>query len=256
MPVPDRHKLTQNYWATQQLRVRSLAAKLDQRESAIKKGLQVPDDGDMPIGTGRHVHATVIFIDICGFSARKMSSMAEQENALWMISMFFAEAVRIIEEYGGTVEKNTGDGLLAYIGDQGGASGRGQSCDTALAALMTLRRVTDMEINPLLEARGISKIEYRASADWGPITVAQVGAQQRFGSIIAIGSTANLASKVMKIAGPGEVVVGLFVAQNLSEIFRQWLRPCPEASGWTYGGGANEKPYPLYRYTGHWTGPR
>jgi class 3 adenylate cyclase len=221
---------------------------LDERKEAVKAGRAIPDEANLAIGTGRHIQATVVFIDVCGFSARPSNSAEEQEKILWMMTMFFAEAIRIIEDYGGVVEKNTGDGLLAYFRDEDAI---GQSCDTAAAALLTLRRVTNLIINPLLQARAIAAIEYRACTDWGPITVAKIGAAQRFGSLMAIGATANLASKVMKVGGAGETIVGHDVARHLSDTFRNLLHLCPEDSGWNQGG----TPYQIYRLKALWSDP-
>ena len=32
-----------------------------------------------------------------------------------MLSLFFSEMIRVVGDYGGTVEKNTGDGIMAYF---------------------------------------------------------------------------------------------------------------------------------------------
>ena len=52
----------------------------------------------------------VLFLDISGFSVRKSETVEEQGMILKILNLFFTEMIRIAEEYGGTVEKNTGDG--------------------------------------------------------------------------------------------------------------------------------------------------
>jgi len=37
---------------------------------------------------------------------------------LRVLNLFFTEMIRIVEDYGGAVEKNTGDGLMAYFEDR------------------------------------------------------------------------------------------------------------------------------------------
>jgi adenylate cyclase len=39
---------------------------------------------------------------------------------LRVLNLYFSEMIKIAEEYGGTVEKNTGDGLMAYFEDNSG----------------------------------------------------------------------------------------------------------------------------------------
>ena len=34
------------------------------------------------------------------------------------LNLFFSELVKVAEDYGGTVEKNTGDGLMAYFDER------------------------------------------------------------------------------------------------------------------------------------------
>lgn len=62
----------------------------------------------------------IMFLGISDFSSRPAESSAEQLTLLVALNFFFGEMIRIAEDYGGTVEKNTGDGLMAYFEDAGG----------------------------------------------------------------------------------------------------------------------------------------
>jgi len=52
-----------------------------------------------------------------------MDTPAEQDLMLRVLALFFSEMIRIAEEYGGVVEKNTGDGLMVYFSDGAGILG-------------------------------------------------------------------------------------------------------------------------------------
>ena len=61
------------------------------------------------------MNATIKFTDISGFSLRNSISTEEQEMMLRVLNLYFTEMIRIVNDYGGSVEKNTGDGLMAYF---------------------------------------------------------------------------------------------------------------------------------------------
>src|SRR5260370_41133856 len=106
--------LEQSYWTSQIERVESLRSKISARAAASAPiGRVIPDDDDLVIGTGRRLMLTVMFIDISKFSQRQSITANEQELMLRVLNLFFTEMIRIVEDYGGVVEKNTGDGLMA-----------------------------------------------------------------------------------------------------------------------------------------------
>jgi class 3 adenylate cyclase len=63
----------------------------------------------------------VMFIDICDFSIRPMESLEEQDLTLRVLNLFFTEMIKVAEDYGGNIEKNTGDGLMVYFNDGEGS---------------------------------------------------------------------------------------------------------------------------------------
>ena len=73
-------------------------------------GRVVPEAEGLVIGAGRRLDVAIMFVDISGFSSWPAETLAEQKGVLAVLSLFFTEIVRIAEDYGGTVEKNTGVG--------------------------------------------------------------------------------------------------------------------------------------------------
>lgn len=192
----------------------------------------------------------VMFIDICGFSSRGMETSEEQDMMLRILNLFFTEMIRIAEEYGGNVEKNTGDGLLIYFNDNEGTP---QECGSkrAVACVLSMFATTQHLINPIITASNSSPIEFRASIDYGPVTVARIGAPRRFNANTAIGTAANFASKMLKFAGTNEIVIGETARNHLPATWQtQWTVPVAQSTGWVYR--RNNAPYVLYRYVGRW----
>ena len=108
--------LEETYWNSQIQRIELLRQKISARAEVVD-GRNVPDDDALSIGDGRRLTMAVMFIDICDFSKRSLEAVEEQTLMLKILNLFFTEMIRISEEYGGNVEKNTGDGLMIYFND-------------------------------------------------------------------------------------------------------------------------------------------
>src|SRR5262245_32205112 len=108
-------RLTSDYFSKIRERTQKSAKKIKANPLPSVLGRVVPDEEDLVIGTGRRVEVAVLFLDISGFSQRLSNTSEEQGLLLKGLNLFFTEMVRTVEDYGGTVEKNTGDGLMAYF---------------------------------------------------------------------------------------------------------------------------------------------
>ncbi len=238
--------LERSYWGSQVQRVEQLRAKIAAR-AEVPVGRVIPDDTDLAIGTGRRLNLTVMFIDISKFSSRPSSTPAEQELMLRVLNLFFTEMIRIVEDYGGVVEKNTGDGLMAYFEDQADVS----SAKRAVACSLTMNAANDYLVSPILRASNVAPLEFRTSMDYGALTLARIGPAQRFNRNVAIGNTANFAAKMLALIKPGDIVLGAAARNHLPPPWQaRWTALSPISTGWFHG--TTKIPYPLYLYTGRW----
>lgn len=234
------------YWTAQIERVERLRGRIADR-AAAPAGRVVPDDADLSIGSGRRLDLTVMFLDISGFSQRPSGTADEQELMLRILNLFMSEMIKIAEDYGGSVEKNTGDGLMAYFEDQADAN----STKRAVACALTMYATNDFLISPILRATGVPPLEFRVSMDFGPTMIARIGAAQRFNANVAIGSTANFASKMLAHLHPGEIGLGTMAWARLPEYWKNtWTEISPVNTGWVWR--FNNQPYALFLYTGRW----
>ena len=192
----------------------------------------------------------VLFLDICGFSGRPLETVEEQEATLRYFALFFTEMIRIAEDYGGTIEKNTGDGLMAYFEDDC-ATSRDSGTKRAVACALTMMEATERLINPAIRNGGGDAITFRIGVDHGYVTVARLGAARRFGSLVAIGATANVACKMLAHAQPGEILLGQCAYTQLPYRWKvDWCKLAKLDTGWVFRGTG--RPYGFYRYTGRW----
>lgn len=247
VPV-DYYSFPSGYRAVQAERIGKVLGRIESGDADPQKGRVVPDDESLVIGTGRALKLAVLFLDISGFSSRPADAHAEQHLLLQELNVFFTEMVQIARDYGGTVEKNTGDGLMAYFEENGGDPPT-PARHRAVAAALTMMLTHDTLLAPLALHYGREPLSFRIGIDYGEVTVARVGARRGFNANVAIGTAANIASKMLTKASPGDILIGDAVRRGLPlgwGDYAQYLGP----SGFVYRASGN--PYALYRYTGRW----
>jgi class 3 adenylate cyclase len=147
------------------------------------------------------------------------------------------------------VEKNTGDGLMAYFADNAAA----KSEKRAVAAALTMFAAASHLINPILEKSGIPVLNFRICMDRGFITVAKIGAAKRFSGLVAVGTTANMASKMLSIAEANTILIGQKMVGGLPADWLVFAVPHPIDTGWYYR--ATGVAYRYWTYIGRWNTP-
>jgi len=124
-----------------------------------------------------------------------------QEQASTFYSVFLNTVGYIIQNNGGKVVKNTGDGILFYFPKLSTITG---SYNSTLGCGTKILQATDM-INKIYKKRNISEIHYRISLDYGPLMIAKyVTSSCRD----IFGPTVNICSKINHLAKPDQLVIG------------------------------------------------
>jgi len=156
------------------------------------------DPGQARLGSGEEREVTVLFADLSGFTSyserHAPTEVVELLNAIW------TAAVPIVTADDGLIESFAGDGLLVIF------NALGDQPDHPLRAARTALRLRDA-----VEALGASLPEprprFHIGLNTGPAFVGSVGAAGRR-TFSAIGDTTNLGSRLLGVAGPGEIVAG------------------------------------------------
>ncbi len=86
------------------------------RLKKIKKGRTMPDLSILEIGSARRMDVAILFFDLKSFTAT--SSKISNEATLFILNNIIPSLTRIIQHWGGTIEKNTGDGIMAILGTE------------------------------------------------------------------------------------------------------------------------------------------
>ncbi len=149
-------------------------------------------------GSGEEREVTVLFADLSGFTSfseqQSPAAVVELLNAVW------AAAVPAITEQDGLIESFAGDGLMAIfnaVGDQP---------DHAVRATRAAFGLLDA-ISGLAAERNEPIPGFHIGLNSGTAFVGSIGGAGRQ-AFSAIGDTTNLGSRLLGVAGPGEVVIG------------------------------------------------
>lgn len=251
MAISNLNSLSFTYHSCQARRIDLNRRRIYAKPQMVFGGRVIPNPADLPIGHGRRLQAAVLFLDICGFTQRASETAAEQEAQVRILSLFFSEMIRVIGDYGGIVEKNTGDGLMAYFAQ---SAGPGDPRQRAAASAMTMFHAASNFINPIIVHSGLDEIRFRICIDYGWITVARLGAAQRFNHIVAVGASANRTSKMLQHAGANEILIGDAILDGLPMNWRQGhVVPKVHDTGWQYADGT---PYVFWLFDGRWPVPQ
>jgi class 3 adenylate cyclase/CHASE2 domain-containing sensor protein len=147
-------------------------------------------DGKVSTGkSGQTVHICVLFSDIRGFTS--FSENLSAEEVVRMLNEYFARMTPIVHQYGGTVDKFIGDGLMAFFGAPNRLeSPEKNAFEAAKAMVRELEQLNEeraKRLEPLL-AIGVGLHSGRA-------VVGHIGSADRH-EYTAIGDTVNTAARL------------------------------------------------------------
>jgi class 3 adenylate cyclase/tetratricopeptide (TPR) repeat protein len=138
---------------------------------------------------------SVLFADLVGFTAASEARDAEDTREL--LSRYFDACRRLIELYGGTVEKFIGDAVMAVWGTPVATE---DDAERAVRAALDLVAA----VTALGDEVGASDLRARAGVLTGEAAVT-IGAE---GQGMVAGDLVNTASRIQTLAEPGVVLVG------------------------------------------------
>lgn len=136
--------------------------------------------------------ATVLFADVVGFTS--LAENADPETVARVVDAAFRRMGEVVASHGGTVDKYMGDCLMAVFGVP---QAHDDDAERAIAAGLAMRGLG-------------GDLAFSIGINTGEVMVASVGRDQ---DATVMGDTVNVAARLEKAAGPGEVLVGPLTAQ-------------------------------------------
>ena len=179
----------ENARLTEQLRAQErLATQLSRYFSpkVVEKILERPECCSF---RGEVVEATVLVSDIAGFTG--MAEKLDPHKTVEMLNQYLSRMVEIVFRHNGTVDKFTGDGLLAVFG---------APFPTEHFTLEGVRAAWEMleaveELNRMWEGKGLPPLRMRVGVGTGKLLCGDIGSEVRM-EFTVIGSTVNLAARL------------------------------------------------------------
>src|SRR4029079_5882916 len=158
------------------------------------QGAATPLTAEAPPAAERKL-VSVLFADLVGFTSASEARDAEDTREL--LSRYFDTCRRLIELYGGTVEKFIGDAVMAVWGTPTATE---DDAERAVRAALDLVAA----VTALGDEVGVPELRARAGVLTGEAAVT-IGAE---GQGMVAGDLVNTASRVQSLAEPGTVLVG------------------------------------------------
>ena len=138
---------------------------------------------------GRKVEATILFIDIKGFT--RISEELEPEKLSDLMNVYFSRMTAIITRRDGFVDKFVGDMIMAEWGVPYYFENHAeQACETALEILDALK-----DLQPEIRERCGREIQVRVGINTGTATWGQMGSHERYNYTV-MGDAVNLAARL------------------------------------------------------------
>jgi len=241
---------SKTYYGKLQDRIYSRGHRFDNITNNLKTQKKFPDIKNLNLGEGRKITAGVLFVDIVSFTER--SAYATPEQLLLLLDIFLSEMTTIVNDWGGTVEKFTGDGLMAIF-DMAQTT-IDKMAKNIIDVATTMKYCIEGPINSFLHSRGIEPIKYRIGIDGGQIIIGRLGIRGD-NDPVAIGWPANISAKLQERAEPNGTLLGNFIYKNLPEWEKEHCVAHVIPSSWTYIINGTVEKYPFYSYHGIWIIP-
>ena len=155
----------------------------------------------------RHVNnktnLVIMFVDINN-STEMSLSLPENKFAL-LVQCFAQEISLAVLGYGGYVFKYEGDAVIVLFPAE---YDEGKACKNALKCSKAILEIIKEVINPVFTAHELPEITVRIGLTYGYALVVLYGNNLEKAHIDIIGSSISLASKIVSIAKPNQVLVG------------------------------------------------
>src|SRR5262249_55604909 len=154
--------------------------------------------------TGEHKRVTVLFADVVG--SMKLAAALDAERLQEIMNDLFNRSAAVVQRYQGTVDKFTGDGLMALFGAPVALE------DHALRACISAIEIQSVARNlaaEVLRRDGVA-LEIRAGLNSGDVIVGEIGSGP--GRYTAVGHPVGMAQRMESAAPAGGILCSLSTA--------------------------------------------
>ncbi len=146
---------------------------------------------------------TIFFSDIKDFS--QLSEELEAETLTEILNTYLKEMSKIVDQYGGTIDKFMGDGIMVIFGD---SDSKGIKHDSIRCVSMAIAMRKRMKVlQQQWQNQGIKRrMQIRMGINTGYCTVGTFGTSHHLDYTV-LGTHVNLASRLESAASPDEILL-------------------------------------------------
>lgn len=155
---------------------------------------------------------TVLFADIRGFTT--LSEHEKPEKIVRLLNSYFTAMSEIIFEFGGTLDKYIGDGLMALFG---APTATPEDTKHALQTAVAMQKRL-LILNRELRDDNFPEVQIGIGLHTGEATIGYIGSEKR-SEYTAIGDTVNLAARLESNALPGQILISEATAKFCENLF-------------------------------------
>jgi class 3 adenylate cyclase len=170
----------------------------------------IVSSGEESLTESHRQEITVVFCDLRNFT--EFSSTAEPEEAMRVLQEYYKAIGSLLRRFEATIEHFAGDGLMAFFNDP-------LPCPDPEARAVRMAVMMQQDVGKLTEAwdkRGIN-LGFGVGISSGYATLGHIGSEEQF-HYAAIGSVANLASRLCDEARSGQILISEAVYAKVEEL--------------------------------------
>ncbi len=159
--------------------------------------------------SGEHKQVTVLFADVVG--SMKLAAALDAERLQEIMNELFNRAAAVVQRYQGTVDKFTGDGLMALFGAPMALEDHAlRACISALE----IQAVANELATEVLDRDGIA-LQIRVGLNSGDVIAGEIGSGP--GRYTAVGHPVGMAQRMEAAAPPGGILCSLSTARLVED---------------------------------------
>ncbi|HVP51347.1 MAG TPA: adenylate/guanylate cyclase domain-containing protein [Terriglobales bacterium] len=151
---------------------------------------------------------TILFADIRNFTS--LSETLPPEKIVEILNEYFTRVTDVIFDYGGTLDKYLGDGVMAVFG---APLSKGNDAASAVRSAIAIQRLVN-EMNRDASARDWPCLGVGIGVNTGMVTAGNIGSPRRIDYTV-IGDPVNVASRLMTNARAGQTLISEDTARDL-----------------------------------------
>lgn len=213
-----------------------------QRIQKITAGLTLPGLTNLSIGSAKRMTASILFFDLENFTTT--TSYLSNEETLYILNVIIPSLIKIVKKWGGAIEKNTGDGVMAVLGTE--TRDDKKIASDAIECAMAMRYLMENDIQPFLMKNNFPLMNFRIGVDMEEILISRIG-MKNINFLTVVGDAANRASKLQSLAPSNGICIGENLAQNLDKRLYEYLEEGKDST-WSWVKAKTNIPYRYFHY--------